>query len=89
MFYAKIRPSQNLRTIGRAWFLRRDFWLHSSLWNIYTIYAKIRYHLRWFGSRFTLKSVWTKTVHDRMHAYLRGCISGWGFPVLMEALIFH
>jgi hypothetical protein len=26
MFYAKIRPSQNPRTIGRARFLRRKFW---------------------------------------------------------------
>jgi hypothetical protein len=34
---------------------------HSPLRNRYTIYAKIRNHLRCFGSCFTLKSVWVRT----------------------------
>jgi hypothetical protein len=61
MFYAKICPSQNPITIGRARFLRHNSGPHWPFWNRSTIYAKIRNHIRCFGSCFTLKSVRVRT----------------------------
>jgi hypothetical protein len=60
-FYAKIYLSQNSRTIGRTRLLRRNFGTHLRLRNRYTIYAKFRTHLHYFGSCFTLKSVRVRT----------------------------
>jgi hypothetical protein len=68
MFYAKIRSSQNPAQSDARDFYAVIFGPHSSLWNRYKIYAKICYHLRLFGSRFTLKSAWARTVHNRMRA---------------------
>jgi hypothetical protein len=82
------RPRTRARSDARD-FYAVIFGGHSSLWNRSTIYAKIRYHLCWIGSYFTLKSASARTVHDRIHAYLRGGIPGWGFLVQMEALGFH
>jgi hypothetical protein len=61
MFYAKICPSQNPTTMGRARFLRRNFWAAFTVSKKSTIYAKIHNHLRCFGSCFTLKSVQVRT----------------------------
>jgi hypothetical protein len=61
MFYARIRPSQNPRTIGCTRFSRRNFGPRLLLQNRYRIYAKFRTHLRCFSSRFTLESARAKT----------------------------
>jgi hypothetical protein len=76
MFYARIRPSQNPRTIGCTRFSRRNFWLRLLLQNKYRIYAKFRTHLRCFSSRFTLESARARTrarstTHD-FHAVILG-----------------
>jgi hypothetical protein len=61
MFYAKICPSQNPITMGRARFLRRNFRAAFAVLKQIYDYAKIRNHLRSFCTRFTLKSVQVRT----------------------------
>jgi hypothetical protein len=60
MFYAKIYPSQNPISMGRARFLRRNFRTAFAV-SKHTIYAKICNHLRCFGLCFTLKYVRVRT----------------------------
>jgi hypothetical protein len=61
IFYAKIRPSHNPRTIERARFLRRNFWGTFVVMKQIYDYAKICTHLRCFGSHFTQKFVRART----------------------------
>ena len=60
-FYAEIHSSQNPCSISRTRFSRCNFGVHSLLRNRYTIYTKIRNHLRCFSSRFTIKSIQART----------------------------
>ena len=76
-FTQKNRPSQNLRTIGRARFLRRNFWVSFAV-------TKQINDLCYFGARFTLKST---RVRIRVRRVRFSCRNFWA-PFTVSKLIY-